>query len=70
MADETTVLLIVTFTANNEESREFLFSDDFYGIDTFNIHSAEQIRADSSTPKESIPYVSTVQLGEIELQVH
>ena len=66
MADETTVFLIVTFTANNEESREFLFSDDFYGIDTFNIHSAEQIRADSSTPKESIPYVSTVQLGEID----
>lgn len=67
MADETTVFLIVTFTANNEESREFLFSDDFYGIDTFSIHSAEQIRADSSTPEESIPYVSSVELGEIEI---
>lgn len=66
MADETTVFLIVTFTANNEESREFLFSDDFYGIDTFSIHSAEQIRADPSTPKESIPYISSVERGETE----
>ena len=66
MADETTVYLVATFTANNEETREFLFSDDFYGMDTFAIHSIEQIQAGSSTPEENIPRVTCVGMRELD----
>lgn len=66
MADENTIYLIATFTANSPEAREFLLSDDFYGMDTFDIHSMEQVQADSSDLDESIPRVTSLGLGEMD----
>lgn len=66
MADETTVYLVVTFAAHNEETREFLFSDDFIGIYTFDIHSVEQVQADPSDPYESIPHVTGTGMAELD----
>ncbi len=43
VSDETSACLLVTVKANNEATREFLFSDSFNGIDTFYIRAVNDV---------------------------
>ena len=62
MADENNrIYLIVTLTANNEETREFLFSDDFrWAAKAVSIRSVEQTEASAYN------YSFSARLGEME----
>lgn len=69
VSDGTTALLLVRLDALTEESREFMFSDDFNGIDTWSIYPLlPEENNGGDTPTPSSWGVGYSELGELRTE--